>query len=90
MKLLFLWHAQDAIDKGWFREQPTIDAPPSLRIILETAQQIASAMTYLHAKGIIHGDLTGGARAPAAGLRMRKLRPAHAHAPCMHAKEPSG
>ncbi len=52
--------AQDAVDKGWFRSRPSIDAPPCLPVILTTAQQIASAMAYLHAKGIIHGDLTGG------------------------------
>ena len=48
------------MDKGWFRERPTVDAPPSLPIILTTACEIASAMAFLHGQGIIHGDLTGG------------------------------
>lgn len=51
---------QDAVDKGWFRESPTVTAPPSIPIILTTAREIASAMAFLHGQGIIHGDLTGG------------------------------
>ena len=67
--------AQDAVDKGWFRERPTIDGPPCLPIILATAQEVASAMAYLHDRGIIHGDLTGGSLACRRGFSV---------SPCLH------
>ena len=57
-------HAQDAIDKGWFRERPAVAAPPNMRTILSTATELASAMACLHANNILHGDLSGGWSGP--------------------------
>lgn len=94
----------DAIDRGWLRQQLSLDSPPNLRAVLLTArvrrawlavgglcgctahlcnlqcnaglcacflsrlclwlyslvaQDIASALAYLHANDVLHGDLTG-------------------------------
>jgi serine/threonine protein kinase len=35
-------------------------SPPDLAAILATAREVAAAMSYLHHKNILHGDLTGG------------------------------
>ena len=43
---------QDACDKGWFKD--------NLAALLSTANNVATAMAFLHSKGIIHGDLSGG------------------------------
>ena len=53
---------QGAIDKGVFSTVPSgkNPGPPKLNAVLTAAQQLASAMTYLHeAHNITHGDLTG-------------------------------
>ena len=34
--------------------------PPNVPAVLAAAEQLASAMSYLHSKDIIHGDLCGG------------------------------
>ena len=52
---------QGGIDRGWFRfPRSTKDGKPHLPSILAIAADIASAMTYLHDAGIVHGDLCGG------------------------------
>ena len=52
---------QGGIDRGWFRMKRAVkDGPPNLGTILAIAQQIAGGMSYLHSRGIIHGDLAGG------------------------------
>lgn len=49
----------DACDKGWLRTTPSYATGlPHMPAVLATAHEIASAMTYLHGRGIIHGDLT--------------------------------
>ena len=53
---------QGAIDKGVFSTAPSgkNPGPPNLNAVLTAAQQLASAMTYLHeVHNITHGDLTG-------------------------------
>ena len=64
--------AQEAIDKGWFRAQRTLvsgDGAPNLATILATAAQVAEGMRFLHSQDVVHGDLTGGARATAMHAR---------------------
>mmetsp|Transcript_14760 Transcript_14760/g.44574 ORF Transcript_14760/g.44574 Transcript_14760/m.44574 type:complete len:866 (+) Transcript_14760:431-3028(+) len=53
---------QSGIDKGFFRMQRTCRPPsePNLAVVMATAIQLADALSYLHSRDIIHGDLTGG------------------------------
>lgn len=39
----------------------------ALDVVLSVASDIASAMTALHAAGVVHGDLSGGAEADLGG-----------------------
>lgn len=50
----------DALDRGWLRKSRAPGAGPNMRSVLATAQEIATAMQYLHAQGVLHGDLTPG------------------------------
>ena len=47
---------QEACDKGVFQ----VDGAPSAPAILRTALEIAEGMAFLHDRGIVHSDLTGG------------------------------
>ncbi|KAI8471183.1 MAG: kinase-like domain-containing protein, partial [Monoraphidium minutum] len=51
----------DAVVKGWFRtdRDPTKGAT-DLRQVALTGLEVAGAMAYLHARGVLHGDLCGG------------------------------
>ncbi|GAB4819657.1 hypothetical protein N2152v2_006703 [Parachlorella kessleri] len=49
----------DAAERGWLRTKRDLAGPTNYVAVLQTAQEVASAMHYLHARGIIHGDLTG-------------------------------
>ena len=55
---------QEAIDKGWFRKERELTLPgsgiPDIRQILATALDIAEGVAFLHERGVVHGDLTGG------------------------------
>ena len=53
---------QEAVDRGLFRQETSVDAQPNMATILTTALEVASAMAFLHEHGIVHGDLTGGDR----------------------------
>ena len=48
----------DALDRGWLRTAPSLQAPIHLHTYLSTASDIANGLVFLHAKGIVHGDLT--------------------------------
>ncbi|KAG2501254.1 hypothetical protein HYH03_001061 [Edaphochlamys debaryana] len=50
---------QDAIDRGWLRTAPHIlESPPRMDALLATAVELASALSFLHGKDIVHGDLS--------------------------------
>ena len=50
-----------AIERGAFLTNPSAQyGQPNLIAVLQTLQEIAAAMQYLHSHHIIHGDLTGG------------------------------
>jgi len=54
--------AQEAIRRGAFLRQPSsLKGKCNLAMVLATAAEIAAGMAFLHARGIIHGDLSGGA-----------------------------
>ena len=50
---------QDAVSKEWFRSCPK--GPANMSTVLSVASQIAAGMSYLHDRGIVHGDLSSGA-----------------------------
>ena len=50
-----------AIERGAFLTKPGArHGQPNLIAVLQTLQEIAAAMQYLHSHNIVHGDLTGG------------------------------
>jgi len=50
-----------AVERGAFLTQPSVQyGQPNLIAVLQTLQEIAAAMQYLHSHDIVHGDLTGG------------------------------
>ena len=51
--------AQDAVAKHWFRKGREPDGELDVEAVLAVAAEITAGMTYLHARGIVHGDLTG-------------------------------
>lgn len=46
-----------AVETGVFRRQGS--EGPNLSFVLRTAVEVAGALAYLHAHGVLHGDLTG-------------------------------
>jgi len=48
----------DGVDRGWFRKKGSL-FEADYAAYVETAKEMAAAMCYLHAAGILHGDLTG-------------------------------
>lgn len=50
-----------AIERGIFLTQSSTHfGQPNLIAVLQTLQEIAAAMEYLHSHHVVHGDLTGG------------------------------
>lgn len=50
-----------AVERGAFLTQPSLQyGQPNLIAVLQTMQEVAAAMQYLHGHDILHGDLTGG------------------------------
>lgn len=49
---------QDAIDRGYLRQQPKPSSPINIRTYALTMLDVALAVEQLHQQGILHGDLT--------------------------------
>ena len=49
---------QDAVGREWFRSCPR--GPANMMTVLSVAIEIAAGMSYLHDRGIVHGDLSAG------------------------------
>ena len=49
-----------AAEKGWFKQERALTAPPAVDAMLRTLRDVAAGMAYLHERDIIHRDLTGG------------------------------
>ena len=56
------------MDKGCFREAPSQQAHPCWTTILLTARELALGFCHLHAKGILHCDISGGQSCPVPSL----------------------
>lgn len=50
---------QDAIERGWFRKNRSLSGEPDMLAIITTAQEVVSALAYMHERDIIHGDMRG-------------------------------
>lgn len=47
---------QDAVQRGWFNTSCSpLSGQPDLRTVAMTALEVASAMSFLHSKDIVHG-----------------------------------
>ena len=51
--------AQDAIERGWFRKNLSLAGEPDMLAIISTAQEVISALAYMHERDLIHGDVRG-------------------------------
>ena len=50
---------QDAIERGWFRKNRSLSGEADMLAIITTAQEVVSALAYMHERDIIHGDVRG-------------------------------
>ena len=50
---------QDAIERGWFRKNLSLAGEPDMLAIISTAQEVISALAYMHERDLIHGDVRG-------------------------------
>ena len=78
---------QDAVGRQWFRSCPK--GPANMTTVLSVAIEIAAGMSYLHDRGIIHGDLSAGEARLILLLASFKVgalpQTGHQHALCMPA-----
>lgn len=52
----FTGFVQDAVQQGWFStSRSPLSGQPDLRTVAMTALEVASAMSFLHSKDIVHG-----------------------------------
>lgn len=49
----------DATERGWLRVERSMTAAPNMAVVFATMRDIAEGMEYLHARHVIHADLTG-------------------------------
>lgn len=48
------------IDRGHFcADRADVDKGPNMAAVLATAAEMASALSFLHASNVVHGDLSG-------------------------------
>ncbi len=60
MSVQILYHdMQDALERGWFRKNLSLSGEPDMLAIISTAQEVVSALAYMHERDIIHGDVRG-------------------------------
>lgn len=50
---------QDAIERGWYRKKRSLSGEADMLAIITTAQEVVSALAYMHERDIIHGDVRG-------------------------------
>lgn len=47
------------MDRGWLRSGAScLSSMPRMDAVVGTAAEMASALSFLHARGIVHGDLS--------------------------------
>mmetsp|Transcript_8848 Transcript_8848/g.21117 ORF Transcript_8848/g.21117 Transcript_8848/m.21117 type:complete len:735 (-) Transcript_8848:170-2374(-) len=58
-ELCDLGHLSSFIERGFLRHEKKITSPASMPVVLATLLDVASAVSYIHQRSIIHADLTG-------------------------------
>lgn len=58
MELMDAGNLQDAIDHGWFHMGCNKAEALNIKVVLETAQEIARALAFVHEHNICHGDIS--------------------------------
>jgi serine/threonine protein kinase len=48
-----------AAERGWLRQERSLDLSPDMRVVWRALLDVANAMAYVHSNNVIHADLTG-------------------------------